>query len=108
MSGSPYVLMYCSSFISSMLWSKKSLLFLITFRHTHCGSLGSATRSAHCRAVEKAAWPSTSDTSYRPAITAPLTGLKCLTSSKPVRVGSKMTLRLKNEWNLLSLPMNRR
>lgn len=27
-------LMYCSSLISSSDWSRKSLLFLITFRHT--------------------------------------------------------------------------
>ncbi len=77
-SGSPHELIYCNNLISSMLWSKKSLLFLITFKQTHCASAASAIKSAHCKAVEKAAWPSISETSYLPAIIVPFTGLKCL------------------------------
>mmetsp|Transcript_21285 Transcript_21285/g.47570 ORF Transcript_21285/g.47570 Transcript_21285/m.47570 type:complete len:259 (-) Transcript_21285:459-1235(-) len=51
----------------------------------------------HCRAEEKAAWPSSSCTSNLPAMMVPLGCCRSLFSSKPVLYGSKITLRLKKQ-----------
>lgn len=54
--GSPAALIRWSSLISSRLWSKKSLLFLMTFRHT-ASRPRSRRKSRHSNAVLKAAFP---------------------------------------------------
>ena len=51
---------YRSSLISSRLWSKKSLLFLMILMHTD----SPVCRSRHCTAFENAAEPKYSRTWY--------------------------------------------
>lgn len=68
------------SFISSRLWSKKSLLFLIILTQTSIP----VCRSCAWIALLNAADPKYSVTWYRPAITEFSSTLKFLSSSKPV------------------------
>lgn len=71
---------YLRSFISSRLWSKKSLLFFIIFTQTSIP----VCRSCACIALLNAADPRYSVTWYRPAMTEFRTTWKFLSSSKPV------------------------